>query len=58
MTINIEDDERRIYGVEGQVDYFFTDSEWSTGTNFNVIKSETRVDGKWAERSTAPARPK
>ncbi|MEJ1872722.1 TonB-dependent receptor domain-containing protein, partial [Escherichia coli] len=37
MTINLEDDKRRIYGVEGQVDYFFTDSDWSTGANFNAI---------------------
>ncbi|NQF20825.1 TonB-dependent receptor, partial [Enterobacter hormaechei] len=47
MTINLEDDKRRIYGVEGQVDYFFTDSDWSTGANFNAIKSETRENGKW-----------
>lgn len=47
MTINMEDDKRRIYGVEGQVDYFFNNSDWSTGSNFNIIKSETRQDGKW-----------
>ncbi len=57
MTINVEDDERRIYGVEGQVDYFFTDSEWGTGTNFNVIKSETRVDGKWEKLTVDSASP-
>lgn len=57
MTINVEDDERRIYGVEGQVDYFFTDNEWSTGTNFNVIKSETRVDGKWEKLTVDSASP-
>lgn len=47
MTINLDDDKRRIYGVEGQVDYFFDNSEWSSGANFNIIKSETRVEGKW-----------
>lgn len=57
MTINVEDDKRRIYGVEGQVDYFFTDSEWSTGSNFNVIKSQTRVDGKWAKLTVDSASP-
>ncbi|ATA21690.1 iron complex outermembrane receptor protein [Gibbsiella quercinecans] len=57
MTINIEDDKRRIYGLEGQVDYFFTDSEWSTGANFNVIKSETRVDGKWQKLTVDSASP-
>lgn len=57
MTINIEDDQRRIYGVEGQVDYFFTDSEWSTGANFNAIKSQTRVDGKWKKLTVDSASP-
>jgi iron complex outermembrane receptor protein len=57
MTINIEDDQRRIYGVEGQVDYFFTDSQWSTGANFNAIKSQTRVDGKWEKLTVDSASP-
>ena len=57
MTINLEDDKRRIYGVEGQVDYFFSDSEWSTGSNFNIIKSETRVDGKWEKLTIDSASP-
>ncbi|WP_039056988.1 TonB-dependent siderophore receptor [Enterobacter sp. Bisph1] len=57
MTINIEDDKRRIYGIEGQVDYFFTDSEWSTGANFNAIKSQTRVDGKWQKLTVDSASP-
>ncbi|MDE1188100.1 MAG: TonB-dependent siderophore receptor [Pantoea sp.] len=57
MTINLDDDKRRIYGVEGQVDYFFSDSEWSTGTNFNLIKSETRVEGKWQKLSVDSASP-
>ena len=57
MTINVEDDKRRIYGVEGQVDYFFTGSEWSTGANFNVIKSQTRVDGKWEKLTVDSASP-
>jgi len=57
MTINLDDDKRRIYGVEGQVDYFFNDSEWSTGANFNVIKSETRVEGKWEKLTIDSASP-
>jgi len=57
MTINLDDDKRRIYGVEGQVDYFFNDSEWSTGSNFNVIKSETRVEGKWEKLTIDSASP-
>ena len=57
MTINLEDDKRRIYGVEGQVDYFFTDSDWSTGANFNAIKSETRENGKWEKLTVDSASP-
>ena len=57
MTINLDDDKRRIYGVEGQVDYFFNDSEWSTGSNFNIIKSETRVEGKWEKLTIDSASP-
>jgi len=57
MTINIDDDKRRIYGVEGQVDYFFDDGEWSTGANFNAIKSETRVDGQWKKLTVDSASP-
>lgn len=57
MTINLEDDKRRIYGVEGQVDYFFNDSDWSTGANFNAIKSETRVDDRWQKLTIDSASP-
>ena len=57
MTINLEDDKRRIYGIEGQVDYFFTNSDWSTGANFNAIKSETRENGKWEKLTVDSASP-
>ncbi|HHP0447125.1 TonB-dependent siderophore receptor, partial [Cronobacter sakazakii] len=57
MTITLDDDKRRIYGLEGQVDYFFSDSDWSTGANFNAIKSETRVDGDWKKLTVDSASP-
>ncbi|PMC12199.1 TonB-dependent siderophore receptor, partial [Klebsiella aerogenes] len=38
MTIDVQSDKRRIYGVEGAVDYFVPDSDWSLGANFNVLK--------------------
>ncbi len=57
MTITLDDDKRRIYGVEGQVDYFFTDSDWSLGSNFNAIKSETRENGKWEKLTVDSASP-
>ncbi|AEF43995.1 TonB-dependent siderophore receptor [Serratia sp. AS12] len=57
MTINLDSDKRRIYGVEGAVDYFFDNSEWSTGTTFNLIKSETKTDGKWEKLTVDTASP-
>ncbi len=50
-------DKRRIYGVEGAVDYFFADSDWSVGSNFNLQKSETKVDGSWEKWSVDFASP-
>lgn len=39
------------------MDYFFTDSDWSTGANFNAIKSETRENGKWEKLTVDSASP-
>lgn len=57
MTINVDDDKRRIYGLEGAVDYFIPDTVWSAGVNFNVLKSETKVDGKWQKWDVIYASP-
>ncbi|MEA1063029.1 TonB-dependent siderophore receptor [Erwinia sp. HR93] len=57
MTIALDDDKRRIYGLEGQVDYFFSDSDWSAGANLNLIKSQTRQDGKWEKLTVDSASP-
>ena len=43
LTISVKDDRRRIYGVEGAVDYLIPDTDWSTGVNFNVLKTESKV---------------
>ena len=47
MTIDVQSDKRRIYGVEGAVDYYFPNSDWSAGANFNVLKSQVKSDGSW-----------
>nr|WP_113865015.1 TonB-dependent siderophore receptor [Brenneria salicis]NMN90574.1 iron complex outermembrane receptor protein [Brenneria salicis ATCC 15712 = DSM 30166]RBP66935.1 iron complex outermembrane receptor protein [Brenneria salicis ATCC 15712 = DSM 30166]RLM32220.1 ligand-gated channel protein [Brenneria salicis ATCC 15712 = DSM 30166] len=47
LTIFVKPNERRIYGVEGAADYFFNDSDWSTGVNVNLVKSELKSNGKW-----------
>jgi len=57
MTIDVADDKRRIYGVEGAVDYFIPDTDWSAGVNFNVLKSETKVDSKWQKWDVIYASP-
>ncbi len=57
MTIDVQSDKRRIYGVEGAVDYFFPDSDWSTGANFNVLKSQVKSDGSWQKWDVTLASP-
>jgi iron complex outermembrane recepter protein len=57
MTISVLPDKRRIYGVEGAVDYFFAESEWSTGATFNLIKSETKTGGSWQKLTVDTASP-
>ncbi|MEH0015935.1 TonB-dependent receptor, partial [Citrobacter portucalensis] len=57
MTINVQPDDRRIYGVEGAVDYFIADTDWSLGGNFNVIKSEVKQNGKWQKWDVTLASP-
>ncbi|MFE8117782.1 TonB-dependent siderophore receptor [Brenneria goodwinii] len=47
MTIYVKPNERRIYGVEGALDYFFDDSDWSAGISGNLVKSELKTNGKW-----------
>lgn len=59
MTINVQPDDRRIYGLEGAVDYFIADTDWSLGGNFNVIKSEVKQNGNGRNgMSLWPLRPK
>ena len=57
MTIRVEPDDRRIYGMEGAVDYFIADSDWSLGANFNVSKSEVKQSGKWQKWDVTLASP-
>ncbi|HAZ54723.1 MAG TPA: TonB-dependent siderophore receptor, partial [Franconibacter helveticus] len=57
MTINLDDDKRRIYGLEGAVDYFVPETDWSAGVTFNLIRSETRVAGKWEKLTVDSASP-
>lgn len=57
MTIRVEPDDRRIYGVEGAADYFIPDSDWSVGANFNVLKSEVKQNGKWEKWDVTLASP-
>lgn len=57
MTIDVNQQERRIYGVEGAVDYFIPDSAWSLGGNFNVLKSEIKTNGSWEKWDVTQASP-
>ncbi len=57
MTIDVQSDKRRIYGVEGAVDYFFPNSDWSAGANFNVLKSQVKSEGSWQKWDVTLASP-
>lgn len=57
MTIDVQSDKRRIYGLEGAVDYFFPNSDWSAGANFNVLKSQVKSDGSWQKWDVTLASP-
>ncbi|MEB7541891.1 TonB-dependent siderophore receptor [Enterobacter huaxiensis] len=57
MTIDVNSLKRRIYGVEGAVDYFIPDSAWSVGGNVNVVKSEIKSNGSWEKWDVTQASP-
>ncbi|MBD2793669.1 TonB-dependent siderophore receptor [Xenorhabdus sp. 42] len=57
MRIEISPDKRRIYGIEGAVDYLFDNSDWTAGTTFNILKSETQKKDKWEKLSIETASP-
>ena len=56
QTVNVVDNEVRIYGLEAQLDYYLT-SAFSFGGNFNYIISETKSDGDWDDLSISSASP-
>lgn len=55
MTISIADDKRRIYGIDGSLDWYIPQSNLSTGLSFNAIKSEVKSDGEWKKLSVDTA---
>ena len=58
LTISVKDDRRRIYGVEGAVDYLIPDTDWSTVcVNFNVLKTESKVNGQWQKYDVKESSP-
>lgn len=57
LTISVIDDKRRVFGVEGAVDYFIADTDWSTGANINVLKTEAKANGQWKKADVKTASP-
>lgn len=55
-TIDVIDNDLRIYGLEGQASYFVTQSI-SIGGNFNYIKTEKKTNGKWEDVTIQTASP-
>ena len=56
LAIVVNDDEKRIYGVEGEVNYRFTDV-WYAGAQAHLIKSETKSNGEWSALGAEAASP-
>ena len=56
QTVDVVDDDVRIYGLEGQLDYYLT-TAFSVGGNFNYVISETKTDGRWDDLSISSASP-
>ena len=57
LTINVIDDKRRVYGIEGAVDYAIPDSDWTTGANLNLLKTDLKTQGKWRKYDASYASP-
>ncbi|MGX9417714.1 TonB-dependent receptor [Vibrio sp. WJH972] len=55
-AIIVNDDQKRIYGLEGQLNYHFTD-EWYVGLQGHLIESETKSDGSWSNLAAETASP-
>jgi len=55
-AIVVNDDQKRIYGIEGQVNYHFT-NEWYAGIQGHLIKSETKTNGSWSNLAAETASP-
>ena len=56
VTINVADERRRNYGIEGSLDYAMG-SQWSAGGNWLWIRSQTRQGGEWSRQSIMTASP-
>lgn len=46
LSVDVEDDKKRNYGIEAQLDYSLTD-QWSLGGNAHIVRSEEKNDGEW-----------
>ncbi|GAB2464000.1 TonB-dependent receptor [Comamonas humi] len=56
VTINVLDEKRRNYGLEGSLDYAFA-SQWSSGGNWLWLRSQVKQNGDWAKQSIMTASP-
>lgn len=55
-TVIVEDDDKRIYGIEGQAVYHIN-PEWYTGVQAHYVKSETKEEGRWKDLEATSASP-
>lgn len=53
-SIDVIDDDKRIYGLEGQASYFLN-NEFSFGGNFHYVVSEAKTNGSWEDLTASTA---
>ncbi|TXR53176.1 TonB-dependent receptor [Reinekea thalattae] len=47
LSVVVNDDQKRIYGIEGETTYRFTDALY-VGAQAHLLNSETKTDGSWS----------
>lgn len=56
LDVELDNDKQRIYGLEGQLKYYLTDT-WYSRAQGHLVQSEVKEDGNWDELSIYDASP-
>ncbi|USD67618.1 TonB-dependent receptor [Vibrio sp. SCSIO 43136] len=56
LSVEVDNEESRVYGIEGQFDYFFTQDVYA-GLQAHLLNNEEKNDGSWQKRDVQYASP-